>query len=149
MSRARPPASFVDDGALGKPKGPRFDDLVRRSASRDPNACAVICGEARLSYRNLVNATEAVSMSIRELAIPPGSLVAVCMERDLGLPAAILGVMEAGCGCVPMDPRHPDPHLMDMITDSGSRACIVDKKSSHRLLESGAVLLEITEALAA
>src|SRR5262249_6464853 len=50
-----------------------------------------------------------------------GALVGVCMPRGRDLLAAVLAVLKAGAGYVPLDPSYPKDRLEHMVRDSGLR----------------------------
>ncbi|MEL5954085.1 AMP-binding protein, partial [Streptomyces sp. CLV115] len=76
-------------------------DLVARQAAHHPEATAVIAGERRTSYRELL------ALAARISALLPSTewgRTGICLGRDERTVAAFLGVWRAGRSCVALDP---------------------------------------------
>jgi amino acid adenylation domain-containing protein/thioester reductase-like protein len=55
---------------------------------------------------------------LRSLGVGPDVLVAVCLERTLDLPLALLAILKAGGAYLPLDPAYPQERLAYMLADS-------------------------------
>ncbi|MFF1488653.1 amino acid adenylation domain-containing protein [Streptomyces sp. NPDC058319] len=93
-------------------------DLVAQQASRRPGATAVISGEHRTSYEELMVLAAGISTL---LPTAPGSRTGICMGRDERAVAAFLGVWRAGGSCVALDPALPPSRLAHMVRAAGIR----------------------------
>src|SRR4029077_5358114 len=71
-------------------------DLIWRQAEQAPDAVAVVDGEERLSYSELVTAAAAVASTLRARGVGRGDLVGVLLPRSSGSAIAQLGVLAAG-----------------------------------------------------
>ena len=94
-------------------------DLVADQARLRPDAVAVEQGSHRLTYRDLLGATGAVAEALRARGVRADDLVGVCLDRRPELAAALLGVLAAGAGCVPLDPALPPERLRAMAEEAG------------------------------
>ena len=54
----------------------------------------------------------------------PGDRVGLCMDRDLGLPISLLGILKAGASYVPLDPSYPEERIRFMAQDAGTRMIV-------------------------
>lgn len=92
--------------------------LVEAQARERPQADALLCGDARVSYGGL-NAT--ANRIARHLFARTGgdAPVGVCLERSVELVTALLAVLKASRAYVPLDPDLPAPRLAGMIADAG------------------------------
>src|SRR6185436_4592551 len=101
---------IYDAGRLSATDAERLAGLYERvltalaAAPDAPGAAAVICGDERLTYRELWARAEAVAERLRDLGTRPGARVAVCLDRGPELIATLLGVLLAGAAYVPVDP---------------------------------------------
>ena len=100
-----------------------FDDrpiheLFAERARRDPAAVAVVHRGLRLSYGDLDARAGRLARRLLRLGVLPGDRVAVCVERSLALPEALLGTLLAGAAYVPLDPAYPPARLRIMLEDS-------------------------------
>ncbi len=92
--------------------------LVARQAATRPDATALVCGEAHLTYAELVSRAYAVGESLRDLGVGVDTLVGLCCDRSLELVEGMLGVLAAGGGYVPLDPSYPRERLRLLVDDA-------------------------------
>jgi amino acid adenylation domain-containing protein len=105
-------------------------------AERAPDAEAVRCGDARLSYAELRDRAEAVAEALAERGVGPGTLIGVALDRSVDLVAALMGVLRSGAAYVPIDPSFPADRVGMMLEDSGSP--VVVTSYAHRRLATAA-----------
>lgn len=94
-------------GQEARPGAATVAELVAARAAADPLAVAVRAPEGVLSYGQLLDAAGALAEELGARGIRPGDLVGVAMERGAALPVALLAVLHAGAGYVPLDPELP------------------------------------------
>ncbi|WP_122425431.1 non-ribosomal peptide synthetase [Pseudomonas viridiflava] len=92
--------------------------LVEAQAAAHPDACAVVFEDQSLSYAELNTRANRLAHYLREQGVGPDVRVAVCIERSLELPVALLAVLKAGGAYVPLDPDYPVGRLGHMLSDS-------------------------------
>ncbi|MFE6104705.1 AMP-binding protein [Streptomyces laurentii] len=90
-------------------------DLVARQAARRPEATAVIAGERRTSYRELLALATRISGLLPDA---PWGRTGICLGRDERTVAAFLGVWRAGRSCVALDPALPASRLAHMVREA-------------------------------
>ncbi|MCT2588343.1 AMP-binding protein, partial [Actinophytocola gossypii] len=83
-----------------------------------PDAVAIEDSGRFVTYGQLDRWSDAVCAELVAVGVVPGGLVGVLLPRDSRWIAAILGVLKAGCGYVPMDPLYPVERLTMMASDS-------------------------------
>ncbi|HVS00258.1 MAG TPA: amino acid adenylation domain-containing protein, partial [Thermoanaerobaculia bacterium] len=145
-----------NDNAAARP-GIAVHEPVEEQAERSPDALAVLWAEgtdadAGLTYRELEQRANRLARHLRALGVGPDTRVAICLERSLDLPVAVLAVLKAGGAYVPVDPDYPADRVAFMLADSRSRVLITTSAVAGRLPEHGvrAVLLDADrEAIAA
>src|SRR6266508_2569814 len=79
-------------------------ELVAARVGRAPDAVAVVCGDAAVSYGELDAAAGRLAGRLAAYGAGPERVVAVVMGRSIGLVTALLGVVKAGAAYVPGDP---------------------------------------------
>ncbi|MGW7514342.1 amino acid adenylation domain-containing protein [Streptomyces sp. NPDC054796] len=90
-----------------------------------PDAVAVTGGGRSLTYRQTAGLAERVAHWLRTVAhAGPESSVAVRTGRCAELPAVVLGIWQAGCAYVPLDPRNPAARTRAMLADCAPAALI-------------------------
>ncbi|MFI5836679.1 amino acid adenylation domain-containing protein [Micromonospora sp. NPDC051300] len=106
-------------------------DLVARTAAARPWAVAMISGDERVSYADLIDAADGYARRLHAEGVRPGDLVAVSLPRGPHLVAALLGTWRAGAGYVPLDPALPPARHAALATEAGVTA-VVDPTGVHR-----------------
>ncbi|MFJ6380973.1 amino acid adenylation domain-containing protein [Kitasatospora sp. NPDC092039] len=109
-----------NDTAVRYPEDELLHSLVERQAERTPAAVAVRFGADALDYRALQSRAEALARRLRALGVGPERTVAVCLNRGLELPVALLAVLRAGGAYLPLDPGYPADRLAHMLADSAA-----------------------------
>ncbi len=110
----------VGDGAgLEVPPGSVAGQFAARAAAC-PDAVAVVCGDARVTYGELAERAGRLAQWLRRSGAGAESMVAVCLERGPEFVTAVLAVWLAGGAYVPLDPRYPAGRLALMLADSGA-----------------------------
>ena len=95
-------------------------ELFAGQALRTPDAVAVVCGEAALSYRELAARAHHLAHYLRGLGVGPEVRVGICTERSLDMVVGMLGVLAAGGAYVPLDPAYPAERLAFTLADAAT-----------------------------
>lgn len=117
--------------------------LIRKQLFAHPERIAIIDGTTRIDYKNLLEKVDAIAGELKHRKILPGSLVGVCMNRSWELVATLIGVMQAGCAYVPLDPSYPEDRIKYMLTHSRAVATIVDTEQTANLCRESTELIHI------
>ena len=128
--RTRVTTRFNDTDRVNGSEEATLHGLVLEQAARNPDAIAVIAGEMRLSYAELVDrAGHLAAILHTHYRVRPGSRVGIMAARTESLIIALLGILRAGATYVPINPGHP-PELVDyMLTNAGAEVLLVDAES--------------------
>ncbi|MGP3953447.1 amino acid adenylation domain-containing protein [Streptomyces sp. 7N604] len=92
----------------------RFEAQVARS----PHATAVESPDGPLTYAELNARANRMARYLIAQGVGPESLVAVAMPRSAHLVTALLAILKAGAGYVPVDPEYPADRIAYMLGDS-------------------------------
>jgi non-ribosomal peptide synthetase component F len=98
----------------------RFEKIV----GRFPDRLAVKMRNRTLTYRELNHAANRVAHAILAQRGETQEPIALLMEHDVPLIAAIVGVVKAGKICVVLDPSFPKARNAFLIEDSQARLLI-------------------------
>ena len=115
--------------------------MIADQAERSPDATAVISEDVSLSYSELDERANQLAWHLVRLGVRPDTLVAVCAERGLDLIVALVGVLKAGGGYLPLDPDYPAGRLEFMLADSGARVLLTQKRLADLLPPAGAEVI--------
>ena len=80
--------------------GVTLAELFEAQAARTPDAVAVVCGGAGVSYAELNGRANRLARVLVARGVGPESVVAVVLGRGVDLVVALLAVVKAGA-CVP------------------------------------------------
>jgi amino acid adenylation domain-containing protein len=121
-----------NDTELALPKGclhERFEQQV----AQGPDRTAVLCGAESVSYAVLNAIANKIARWLRRIGIRDGSLIGVSLPPSPRRIAVILGILKAGSGYLPLDPKLPPPRLSFMVGDATTALIITDTETSARL----------------
>ncbi len=107
--------------------------LIEAQVTATPDAVAVTFEDRHLTFAELDARANQVAHRLRTLGVGPETLVAVCAERALELPVALLGVLKAGGAYVPLDPEHPAERLRFMLDDAQAPVLLTQQHLVDRL----------------
>ncbi|WPB75850.1 amino acid adenylation domain-containing protein [Archangium violaceum] len=115
----------------------RFEQQVRRT----PHAPALAFGARELTYDELNRRANQLAHALRRMGVGPDTLVALCVERSLELPMALLAIWKAGGGFLPLDVNNPRERLAFLLADAGVRAVLTQEHLLARLPGTDAPVL--------
>ena len=115
-------------------------DVFTRSVGAYGERIAVSAGtDAGLSYSQLDARSDTVAAALVDSGVRPGDPVGVATDRSVDLAVAILGVLKAGAGYVPLDMSYPVARLDYYVTDSAVSVIVTDASTDgHPLWEATA-----------
>ncbi|SOD55271.1 amino acid adenylation domain-containing protein [Pseudoxanthomonas wuyuanensis] len=102
----------------------RMHEHFERQCDRAPERMAVRCGNQALTYRQLESRANRIAQLLRRHGVQKGALVGLAMDRGTDMLAALLGILKAGAGYVPLDPQFPADRLAYMASDAGLAALL-------------------------
>ncbi|HKH44413.1 MAG TPA: amino acid adenylation domain-containing protein, partial [Thermoanaerobaculia bacterium] len=123
--------------------------LFERQAALRPQAPAVVCDGRSLTYGELDAQANRLARHLLGAGVTPGSLVGLCLERDLELVVSLLAVLKAGCAYVPLDGALPADRLAFLLADSGVEAVVTQESQLAALPETAAPVLCLEREAAA
>ncbi|HEY0022711.1 MAG TPA: amino acid adenylation domain-containing protein [Longimicrobium sp.] len=106
------------------PAGACIHQLFEAQAARTPGAVAVVFEGSPLTYDELNRSANRLAHHLRGLGVGPDARVAICVERGPEMIAALLAILKAGGGYVPLDPAYPAGRLRSMLEDSAPAALV-------------------------
>ncbi len=119
---AEGPLTVWGDGRMEGEDEARIHELILAQAARIPTAVAVAGSDGELlTYGALAARAEKLAAALRERGVGPGDLVGVRIASSPAAVVAILAVLMAGGGYVPLDPAYPAERLAYMTADAGVR----------------------------
>ncbi|GAA3013287.1 amino acid adenylation domain-containing protein [Actinokineospora diospyrosa] len=106
-------------------------ELFAAAAAKWPDAVAVSDARRSLTYAELDTAANRLANRLAASGAGPETLVALSARRSVDLLVGVLGVLKAGAGYLPLDPRHPRARSRDAVLDSGARLVLADEDPGY------------------
>ncbi|WP_328953108.1 amino acid adenylation domain-containing protein [Kitasatospora purpeofusca] len=130
-----------NDTARAYPADRTVLDLVREHAAAAPDALAVVAGEERLTYRELLRRADRLAGALTAAGIGRDDLVGLHLTRTADLPAALLAVHAVGAGYLPLDPGYPAERLAFVLADSGAALLLADREPAPEVAAAAPAVL--------
>ena len=108
-------------------------DWFGEQAARIPDAVALACGGALVTYGELRMRADRLAGVLAGAGAGPESVVAVVMGRSAGLITALLGVLRAGAAYLPVDPAYPAGRITAMLRDARPAVIIASEEAADDL----------------
>ncbi|MDO9451951.1 MAG: amino acid adenylation domain-containing protein [Stagnimonas sp.] len=108
-------------------------ECVTKALLRAPDVVAVRFAAQAMRNGELDARANAIATALVAQGVQPGDFVALCMDRGIDLPAALLGILKAGAAYLPIDPEFPPDRISYMLADSGSRVLLTQATVLERL----------------
>jgi len=122
-------------------------EFFERRVRMHPQRPAIECAGDTWSYGELDGRAGSFAAALQARGIGPGALVALYAEKSCALFAAMLGVLKAGAGYVPIDPNFPIARVQGIIEDANVSAVLCDRALAEGLAApASAPLLMLDEA---
>lgn len=101
-------------------------------ADARPNAVALTGINKTYTYRELDLFANQVARHLRNRGVATGDMVGLyCNKSDLPV-VAILGILKAGAGYVPLDPTYPDERIGHILGDAGVKVVVSESSLGNK-----------------
>ena len=120
--------------------------LIEAQVERTPDAVAVICGRESLTYRELNRRANRVAHALQKLGVGADVPVGLYVERSVDGIVALLGILKAGGGYVPLEPSYPHYRIRSMLDAAQISIVITQRHLRSRLRSYGGQICDV-EAL--
>ncbi|WP_307853564.1 non-ribosomal peptide synthetase, partial [Kitasatospora sp. RG8] len=141
-------AQSAADGTTAEPVARRFE----AQAARSPEAVAVVADGDEVSYAELDARSNRLARYLTGQGVGPESVVAVALDRGVGLMTAVLGVLKTGAAYLPVDPGYPAERIAHMLDDAAPALLLTSAVSAPELPASAVppvVLLDAPQTVGA
>ena len=118
-------------------------ELFEEQADRTPGAVALEYEEQQLTYAGLNHRANQLGWFLRKLGVGPDVRVGICLERGLEMMVALLGVLKAGGGYVPLDPAHGGDRLSYLARDAQTEVLLTQSQFRSLLPDYHGRLIEL------
>ncbi|MEO5960496.1 MAG: amino acid adenylation domain-containing protein [Opitutaceae bacterium] len=137
-----------NDTAMVYERDATIHQLFEAQVARTPDAHAIVCGHERLTYAELNRAADEIANQLRAAGVRRDSLVGIFLPRTPRLLAAIFGVLKAGGGYVPLDPKYPAGRIEFIVRDTRMRVLVTETSLRKKLPAHRAEVVCVDEVAA-
>ncbi|WP_435260500.1 amino acid adenylation domain-containing protein [Streptomyces sp. 1222.5] len=120
------------NGPVPPRETPTVHEAFRRQAFLLPDQYAVVHADRTLTYRELDKASDHLAALLLDRE-HGGKRVAITVERSVNLPVVLLGVLKAGCCCVPVDLAYPASRATLMMEDCDAALLLTQRSLTNHL----------------
>ncbi|MDV3209715.1 MAG: D-alanine--poly(phosphoribitol) ligase subunit DltA, partial [Rhodococcus ruber] len=99
-------------------------DMFEARVAAAPGDTAVRFGDEALTYAEFASRARRLARHLISVGVGPVTLVAVALPRSPDLVVALVAVLEAGGGYLPVDPNYPADRIEFMLTDAAPAAVL-------------------------
>jgi len=116
------------DAALEEASPLCLHHVFEKIAAERADHVAIECGGRSLTYAELDRQANRIAWSLRVRGVKPGKLVGLYDRKSCDFFAGLLGILKAGAGYVPVDPKFPVDRVRDIFEDANVRAIITSEE---------------------
>ncbi|MCP6758271.1 MAG: amino acid adenylation domain-containing protein [Fischerella sp. CENA71] len=117
-----------NDTQADYPRDKCLHQLFEQQAQLTPDAVAVVFDNQQLTYQELNTQANQLAHYLQSFGVGPEVLVGIYLERSLSMTVALLAVLKAGGGYVPLDIDYPQQRLAYISQDSQISVLIAQEK---------------------
>jgi non-ribosomal peptide synthetase-like protein len=114
-------------------------EYFEEQAQRRPDHPAVECNGEIVTYAELNARADRLARKLRAEGAQSESLVALYLVKSCDLYAAMLGILKAGAGYVPIDPKFPIGRINSIIEDAGIKIILTDQTLRPNIVDCAEV----------
>ncbi|MEU8530895.1 amino acid adenylation domain-containing protein, partial [Streptomyces sp. NPDC048629] len=122
-----------DGSATPPPVAGGVPALIAQRAEEAPDAVALVSGEQRVTYAELMAGANRLAHGLRDAGVGPETVVGLCLDRGVDMVTAMLAVWQAGGGYLSLDPGHPSERLAFMLADSAAKVVVTQQRHAATL----------------
>ena len=101
-----------------------FHECISHFAQTQPEHEALVAIDAKYTYKEMDEATNAIAAALREKGVKERDRVALLLPRTSRLILSLFGVLKAGAAYIPCDPDYPADRIKLILEDSEARYII-------------------------
>jgi acyl-CoA synthetase (AMP-forming)/AMP-acid ligase II len=113
--------------------------MISDAASRNPDGEALVCGERRMTWREVARQSAQVAAGLRKLGLRSGDRIALLVGNRIEFVLAMFGAARLGLVTVLLSTRQQKPEIAYVLADCGARLLIHEAVLADRLPDAGDV----------
>src|SRR5947199_4816882 len=122
---------------------PTIVELFREQARARPGAVAIVDEHRSLTYRETAELSNQLAHHLIGRGLTAEQIVGISLGRSAEMVIGLLGVLQAGCAFVPLDPQWPKPRRAVVIEDT--RIVLQLNSGGHTKEEPDALAVDLDD----
>src|SRR5262245_26578702 len=106
----------------------QVEEFLELSAARLPGKTALICGDRRLTYRELDEQCNRLAAALPQLGVVRGDRVAVCLSNSVEAVVSIFAILKAGAIFTVLSSAASSSQLFAILSNSGAKVLVTDNR---------------------
>src|SRR5882757_6450519 len=107
--------------------------MVAAAAAGNPDGEALVCGERRMTWREVAQQSAEVAAGLRRVGLLSGDRVALLLGNRIEFVLAMFGAAHLGAVTVLLSPRQQRPEIAYVLSDCGATLLIHEATLADRL----------------
>lgn len=107
--------------------------MIADAAARNPDGEALVCGERRMDWREVVQQSARIAAGFARLGLAPGDRVAVLLGNRIEFALTMFAAAHAGLVTVLLSTRQQKPEIAYVLTDCGAKLLIHEATHADRI----------------
>ena len=107
--------------------------MIEAAVARNPDGEALVCGERRMTWREVAQQSARIAAGLREKGIQSGDRVALLLGNRIEFVLALFGAAQLGAITVLLSTRQQKPEIAYVLTDCGAKLLIHEAALADRL----------------
>jgi len=108
-------------------------DMVGRAAEKSPDAEALVCGDRRMSWREVIRESQRIAGGFRKLGLKSGDRVAILLGNRIEFPLILFAAAHQGLITVLLGTRQQKPEIAYVLNDCGASLLIHESSLIDRV----------------
>ncbi len=106
--------------------------LFEEQWAKTPHETALYFEETRLTYSDLVEASNRAAAELIKTGVKPDDIVGIKTRRSIEMLTGLLGILKTGAAYLPLDPGWPENRTAYMLNDCGTRILLTNEEEKKR-----------------
>ena len=107
--------------------------MIAEAAAANPDGEALVCGERRMSWREVAEQSARISAGFRQLGLEPDDRVAVLLGNRIEFALTMFAAAHAGLVTVLLSTRQQKPEIAYVLADCGAKLLVHEAALADRL----------------
>src|SRR3569832_3018388 len=95
--------------------------MVEAAAARNGDGEALVCGDKRLSWREVLQQSRQIAGGLHAKGLRPGDRIGVLLGNRIEIVLAVFAAARLGLDVVLLSHRQPRPEIADVLTACGAK----------------------------